>query len=83
VPHLSHRRRIYQLDERPIPTTDAYAIDLYTWIYPFTTAAARRLVVRLREIGYGVRCSEGGTAVLARGGGGSLSPELRRLLRPR
>jgi uncharacterized membrane protein len=80
VPHLSHRRRIYQLDERPIPQTRFYALDLYTWIFPFTVEDAAQLVERSLANGYGVRCTKTGTVVLERGAPGrTLSPELQKL----
>jgi uncharacterized membrane protein len=82
VPHLSHRRRIYQLDRRPLPATDYYAIDVYTWMFPLTVRDVDRLVTRLRSNGYGVRCSRRGIVVLARGSSPStaLSAELQRLI---
>jgi uncharacterized membrane protein len=66
VPHLSHRRRIYALDRRPVPDVDVYALDLSTWTFPFTRADARRLVERKRAAGYRVRCSLASAFVLAR-----------------
>jgi uncharacterized membrane protein len=81
VPHLSHRREIYVLDDRPIPSADLYALDLSTWTFPFTVDDAAALVSRKFRGGYGVACSRGSTAVLARGGRTRhVSPELERLL---
>jgi hypothetical protein len=83
VPHLTHRKRIYQLDKRPIPQTRFYAIDAYTWIFPLTVADLGSLVRRSFERGYGVRCTRGGTVVLERGAPGRrLSPELEQLFGP-
>jgi uncharacterized membrane protein len=79
VPHLSHRRRIYVLDSRPVPQTRFLAIDLSTWIFPLDQDSLGRLVRRSIENGYGIRCSRGSTVVLERGAPrGTLSPELRR-----
>jgi uncharacterized membrane protein len=81
VPHLTHRRRVYVLDRRPIPDVDVYALDLSTWTFPFTVDDARALVSRAQADGYGTRCSREFTVVLARGGSTMrLSPELQRLL---
>jgi uncharacterized membrane protein len=66
VPHLSHRRRIFVLDRRRVPDVDVYALDLSTWTFPFTRDDARRLVESKRAAGYGVRCADGSTTVLAR-----------------
>ena len=82
VPHLSHRQRVYVLDDRPVPQTRFFAVDLYTWIFPFTVEDAARLVARRLAAGYGVRCSRTGTLVLERGAPrGMLSPELRDIFR--
>ncbi len=81
VPHLSQRRRIWVLDDRPVPRARFYALDAYTWTYPFSNADIAALVRRSLGRGYGVRCSKSGTAVLERGvPRGRLSPELTRLL---
>lgn len=81
VPHLTHRRTIYVLDEHPVATTDYYAIDTSTWRFPLELSDIKRVLERKLAAGYGVVCSRGGTVVLARGAPGkSLDPELRRLL---
>jgi uncharacterized membrane protein len=83
VPHLSHRKRIYVLDLRPLPRTDVLALDTSTWRFPLSLTDVGRLVDGALARGYGVRCSEGGTLVLARGAPGRrLDPELRRILGP-
>ncbi|MDQ5820322.1 MAG: DUF2079 domain-containing protein [Actinomycetota bacterium] len=64
VPHLSHRRRIYQLDRRPTPDTDYYALDASTWIFPLTRTDVRQLIQRKRRAGYQVRCARADTVVL-------------------
>jgi uncharacterized membrane protein len=77
VPHLSHRRRIYVIDRRPLPRTEYLAIDLATWHHPLTARELGRLVDRASERGFGVGCSRGTIAVLRRGARGQrLSPEL-------
>jgi hypothetical protein len=82
VPHLTHRRSVYQLDTRPLPQTDYYAVDTFTWMYPLRLADVRRLVQRSFRRGYGVRCSRPGTVVLARGAQSRrLDPQLARQLR--
>jgi uncharacterized membrane protein len=81
VPHLSHRRRIYVLDRRPVPETDYVAIDISTWMHPLTRADVRALIARKRRDGFGVACTRRTAAVLARGAPDRpLSPELSRLL---
>jgi uncharacterized membrane protein len=81
VPHLSHRRTVYVLDDDPEPRVDYYAVGAATWMFPFTLADVRALVDRRLAEGYGVACAEGLAAVLARGAGGRrLSPELERAL---
>jgi uncharacterized membrane protein len=80
VPHLSHRRRIYVLDDRPVPRTQVIAIDLATWVFPRTPADLAALTRRSQRNGYGIRCSRNATVVLEQGvRGGRLSPELRRV----
>jgi uncharacterized membrane protein len=80
VPHLTHRRAVYVLDDRPVPQTRFLAIDLSTWIFPRTHGDLGRLVERSLDRGYGVRCSRGSTVVLEQGAPpGSLSPELQRV----
>jgi uncharacterized membrane protein len=66
VPHLSHRRQVYVLDDRPIPDADYYALDRATWIFPFNHARIEALATRLRETGYETRCERESTTVLAR-----------------
>lgn len=66
VPHLSHRRRIYVLDRRPLPQTEYYVLDRATWIYPLTQDDLRRLEAERRRKGYRVTCARGSTVVLAR-----------------
>jgi uncharacterized membrane protein len=81
VPHLSHRERIWVLDHRGIPQTDVYAIDVYTWMYPFTLRDVRALVDEKLTNGYGVTCTAPGTVVLRRGATSRpLAPQLRELL---
>ncbi|MEP6979016.1 MAG: DUF2079 domain-containing protein, partial [Thermoleophilia bacterium] len=81
VPHLSHRRAIYQLDRRPVPGTRFLALDTQTWIYPLTFAAVGRIVERALAGGYGVPCSTERTVVLERGAPGQrIDPGLARLL---
>jgi uncharacterized membrane protein len=81
VPHLSQRQKIFVLDDRPIPQTDVYAVDLSTWTFPFGRDDVSQLVAEKRRGGYGVRCSRGSIAVLERGApDGRLSPELATLL---
>ena len=78
VPHLSQRKRIWVLDHRGIPQTEAYAIDTYTWLYPFTLGDVRRLVDDKLSHGYGVTCTGPGTVVLERGAPSRrIAPELR------
>lgn len=80
VPHLTHRRSIFVLDNRPVPRTRFLAIDLSTWIFPRKHEDLGRLVERSLARGYGVRCSRGSTVVLEQGAPrGSLSPELQRV----
>jgi uncharacterized membrane protein len=82
VPHLSDRRSIYQLDARPLPGTPWLALDTQTWIFPLTIGDIGRIVDRSLSNGYGVRCSNARTVVLARGASGrTLNPALRALLR--
>lgn len=82
VPHLSHRRSIYVLDDVPDPETDVYAVDTATWMFPYTLADTRSLIDRKLGEGYGVACSRGFTVVLAKGAAGrTLDPRLERLLR--
>lgn len=66
VPHLSHRRRIYVLDDRPIPNVDVYALDRATWTFPLTADDIDRLERALRGRGYSVACERGSTTVLVR-----------------
>lgn len=66
VPHLSHRRRIYQLDLRPVPDVDVYALDTSTWFYPLTREDVRAIVAAKRQSGYRVRCAREDVVVLAR-----------------
>jgi uncharacterized membrane protein len=66
VPHLSQRSRIWVLDDRRIPETDVYAIDLSTWTFPFAIDDVARLVASKRG-DYGVSCSRGSVAILERG----------------
>jgi uncharacterized membrane protein len=81
VPHLSHRRRIYVLDRRPVPETDYVAIDVSTWMHPLRLEDVRSLIARKRAAGFGVTCSRRTAAVLRRGAAdGPLDPELSRLL---
>jgi uncharacterized membrane protein len=81
VPHLSHRRKVYVLDRRPVPETDYVAVDVSTWMHPLTRPDVRELIARKRREGYGVVCSKRTAAVLARNAPDRpLSPELRRLL---
>lgn len=82
VPHLTHRRLIFVLDEQPVPSTDYYAIDTSTWRFPLELSDIRRLIDDKLRNGYGVECSRGVTVVLRRGASfRPLAPELRRLLR--
>ena len=67
VPHLSHRRAIYVIDDRPVPPADYLAVNLATWIYPRTAEDLRALLARSLRSGYGVACARGYTAVLRRG----------------
>lgn len=81
VPHLSHRRQIYVLDERPLPRTEYLAVDLATWHFPLTVRELGRLVDDSLDRGFGVRCSSDTIAVLQRGARGRrLDPELASLL---
>jgi uncharacterized membrane protein len=81
VPHLSHRRSIFVLDDRPVPRTRFLAIDASTWIFPLDHSDLRLLVERSFARGYGTRCSRGSTVVLEQGAATkTLSPELERLL---
>jgi uncharacterized membrane protein len=81
VPHLSHRRKIFVLDRRPVPRTRFLAIDTATWIFPLTRDDLGRLIRTSFRRGYGVRCSRRSTVVLEQGAPGrALSPELRRLV---
>jgi uncharacterized membrane protein len=68
VPHLSHRKRIWVLDDRPIPTAQALAIDTYTWTYPLTVPQLEALQRRSLANGYSVACRRPGTVVLLRRG---------------
>jgi uncharacterized membrane protein len=82
VPHLSHRRRVYVLDTRPVPPTDVVAVDLSSWHFPLSNRRVGEIVAEARARGLEVRCSRGLTAVLERGArDGRLSPELRAALR--
>jgi len=82
VPHISDRRSIYQLDDRPLPGTPWLALDTQTWIFPLTLGDIGRIVDRSLAHGYGVRCSNARTVVLARGvATRNLNPALRALLR--
>jgi uncharacterized membrane protein len=81
VPHLSHRERIWVLDHRGIPQTDVYAIDVYTWTYPFTLSDVRALVYDKLANGYGVSCTAPGLVILERGARNrAVAPALRNLL---
>jgi uncharacterized membrane protein len=64
VPHLSERRRIYILDNRPLPHTEFYALDHSTWIFPLTTEDVGRLETRLRGKGLRVACAKRAVVVL-------------------
>jgi uncharacterized membrane protein len=66
VPHLSERRRIYTLDNRPLPQTDWYALDRSTWIFPLTTADVDALAAGLRARGFRTACAERDVLVLQR-----------------
>ncbi|MBA3384538.1 MAG: DUF2079 domain-containing protein [Actinobacteria bacterium] len=80
VPHLTHRRSVFVLDDRPVPRTRFLAIDASTWTFPLDQRDLGRLVRRSIDRGYGIRCSRGSTVVLEQGApSGALSPELRRL----
>jgi len=68
VPHLSHRKRIWVLDDRTIPQTQALAIDTYTWTFPLTGRQLEALERRSLANGYTVACRRPGTVVLLRGG---------------
>jgi uncharacterized membrane protein len=84
VPHLSERERIWVLDQRTIPDAHAYAIDTYTWMYPFTLDDVRRLVDLKLAHGYGVSCTGPGTVVLERGvRARRIAPQLRHQLERR
>lgn len=81
VPHLSHRERIWNLDQQPIAQTEYYAIDTATWMFPFTLADVDALIDDKLAAGYGVECARGLAVVLARGASGRrLDPELERVL---
>jgi uncharacterized membrane protein len=81
VPHLSHRPKIYVLDDRPVPETAFVAIDVSTWMHPLTLHDVGELIAGKRRDGFGVVCSRRTAAVLARDArDGPLSPELSRLL---
>ena len=67
VPHLSHRRRIYVIDRRPLPRTQYVAVDLATWHYPLTAPELGTLVDRSLSRGFGVSCSSPTIVVLQRG----------------
>ena len=80
VPHLTHRRFAFVLDDRPVPSTRFLAIDASTWTFPLDHRDLGRLVQRSIDRGYGIRCSRGSTVVLEQGAAaGELSLELRRL----
>jgi uncharacterized membrane protein len=82
VPHLSHRRRIYVLDERPVPRTQYVAVDLATWHFPRSAVELGRVVERSLRGGFGVACSRGAIAVLERGAPSRrLSPQLAAIWR--
>jgi uncharacterized membrane protein len=66
VPHLSHRERIWVLDERTTPQTDVLALDTYTWTFPLTAADLEALERRSLAAGYEVACRRPGTVVLRR-----------------
>lgn len=66
VPHLSQRRRIYVIDERPLIRARFLALDTSTWIYPLSVADVRSLIRKELRAGYAVRCSKGQTTVLER-----------------
>lgn len=84
VPHLTHRRSVFVLDDRPVPRARFLAIDVSTWTFPLDHRDLGRLVRRSVDRGYGVRCSRGSTVVLEQGAPhGELSPELRRLFEAR
>jgi uncharacterized membrane protein len=81
VPHLSHRRRLWVLDDRPDGRADVYAIDATTWRFPVTLEDIARLVDEKLAEGFGVRCSRGGMLVLERGAPGRrIDPVLGRFL---
>jgi hypothetical protein len=72
---------VYVLDVKPDEPTDYYAIDVATWMFPFTVADVRRLIDSRLASGYGVECARGLTVVLARGANGRrVDPALRRVL---
>lgn len=66
VPHLSQRRRIYVIDERPLIRARFLALDTSTWIYPLSVADVRALIRKELREGYVVRCSKRRTTVLER-----------------
>jgi uncharacterized membrane protein len=66
VPHLSHRRRVYVLDDRPTPDADYYAFDRATWTFPYDQTKIEALAAGLRDRGYKTRCERESTTVLAR-----------------
>ncbi len=81
VPHLSHRRQIYIVTARD--DADYLALDVASdpgRALPGVDAQIRTTISGALSRGYGVACSRGTTAVLHRGAGGSLSPELSAFL---
>ena len=68
VPHLSHRKRVWVLDERGTPQTAFLALDRYTWTFPLTAADLDALERRSLADGYQVACRRPGMVVLRRAG---------------
>lgn len=82
LPHLTHRRHAYPLDERPVRPTQYIALTASHWSFPLIRQRLRSQVLQAFGRGYGVGCAGEGTLVLLQGAQERRIPDrLRRKLR--